>query len=245
MKLQQNRKARDVARLFIVEEQRVFERALSAGRAPVEVYATPDLIESGFLDRFTPTPVAESALSRASYRAKTTGLLAVFDYLDTGLPTAVVNQSSLFLVAERMEKPGNLGAMLRIADAAGVTGLVLSDPVVDLHNPNVVRASTGALFTVPTAQASFRQVSAWLLDSGVRSVAMSPEASITIWDTDLTGNCAIWIGAEAEGLSSEASSSATNVASIPMAGSSDSLNASVSAAISIFEAVRQRQVGRV
>ncbi len=245
VKLQQSRKARDTEGLFVVEEQRVLERALSAGWEPVEVYATPEHIQSGSLDPLDPTPVADSALSRASYRKKTTGLIALFEFLDTSLPASAPNDTSLFLVVEKLEKPGNLGAVLRIADAAGVTGVLLTDPVVDVFNPNVVRASTGALFAVPTFQGPFRQVSNWLIGAGVRNVALAPEASTTIWDTNLGGSCALWIGAEAEGLSPEARSLASVVARIPMAGSSDSLNASVSAAIAVFEAVRQRHVGRV
>mgnify|MGYP002624048960 FL=1 len=129
---------------------------------------------------------------------------------------------------------------MRICDGAGVAALIVVDSDTDVFNPNAVRASTGAVFTVPVARASMDEVSSWLSGHGVRSVAADPAAPMSIWESDLTGSMAIWIGAEAEGLSGTAASRADQLVRIPMVGEADSLNASVAAAVMIFESIRQR-----
>ena len=238
-RLQQSRKARDRERLFVVEEPRVLQRALGAGWNPVEIYATQEMVDTGVQGPVEPTTVAESALSRASYRKQTTGLIALFEYLDTGFDSLPESERSVFLVSEAMEKPGNLGAMLRIADGAGLAGVILADPVADLFNPNVVRTSTGAIFSVPMAAGTTRGVIDWLVANKIRSIAMTADGTVNIWEVDMTGKCAIWIGAEAHGLSRGALDAATITARIPMSGLADSLNASASAAIAVYESVRQ------
>jgi TrmH family RNA methyltransferase len=148
------------------------------------------------------------------------------------------------LVVEAIEKPGNLGTILRSADAAGVDALIVCDPVTDLFNPNVVRASTGVLFSVPVIIAESREVRAWLKEHGVRAVATTPSATALHTDTNLTGPLAIVMGSEQYGLSDFWLAEADERVRIPMAGQADSLNVAMATIITLFEAVRQRGGGR-
>jgi TrmH family RNA methyltransferase len=148
------------------------------------------------------------------------------------------------LVVEAIEKPGNLGTILRSADAAGVDALIVCDPVTDLFNPNVVRASTGVLFSVPVIIADSREVRAWLKTHGVRAVATTPSAKALHTDTNLTGSLAIVMGSEQYGLSDFWLAEADERVRIPMAGQADSLNVAMATIITLFEAVRQRGAAR-
>ncbi len=190
------------------------------------------------------TRLSRAAFEKAAYREGPDGFLAVVPQpggalgdLDAVLAGA---QVPFVLVCEHVEKPGNLGAMLRTADAAGVHAVIAADPVTDWGNPNVVRASKGTVFTVPVAQAPTSQVLAWLAARGIPLVATTPDTDLVHTDAPLTGPVAIAVGAEKTGLSAEALSGASCRVRIPMAGRADSLNVSTSAAIVLFEAVRQR-----
>jgi TrmH family RNA methyltransferase len=147
----------------------------------------------------------------------------------------------LLLVAESVEKPGNLGALLRTADSAGCDALIVCDPITDLFNPNVVRSSQGALFSVPVAVCTSQQAAAWMKAKGVRSLATSPAATKAYWDVDCRGPVALLLGSEKDGLTDFWLKGADEKISIPQAGLSDSLNVSNAAAICLFEAVRQRR----
>ena len=154
-----------------------------------------------------------------------------------------VPQGSLWLVATNIEKPGNLGAMLRTADAAGASGVLVADPATDPFNPNVVRASVGTLFSVPLAAGRSAEVRAWLAEHAIRVVATSPAATADYAEADLTGAVAIVVGGERDGLGAEWSADAQTVR-IPMSGQADSINAAMTAAVLLFEASRQRRAGR-
>lgn len=232
------RRHRDEARAFAVEEERIVQRALEAGYQPLEVYVCPDLVEP--IDGQPYRTMSREAMDKASYRQSSTGLIAIFPFFERALEQIPITSTSLILVAEGMEKPGNLGALLRVADGAGVAGLVLVDSTTDVFNPNSVRASTGALFTVPLARSSLGETAAWLGRAGARSVAADPRSASPLWAADLTGCCAIWVGSEADGLTSQARGFADEVVAIPMAGRADSLNSSVAAAVLLYESVRQR-----
>jgi TrmH family RNA methyltransferase len=143
-------------------------------------------------------------------------------------------------VLERVEKPGNLGAVLRSADGAGVSALILADPVADPFNPNVVRASLGTVFTVPLAQAPGAEVLGWLRRHGIRIVAARVDAARDHTGTDMRGPLAFVLGSEAEGLSAIWSGEDVSAVHIPMLGMADSLNVSATAAILFYEALRQR-----
>jgi TrmH family RNA methyltransferase len=145
-------------------------------------------------------------------------------------------------VIDRPEKPGNLGAILRTADAAGVDGVIVSGGV-DVHNPNVVRASLGTIFTVPVAEATVDTAIAWLRQHDIRLVATTPEAVTPYTAVDLTGPVAIVMGNEAEGLSAQWLAAADLHVVIPMFGQADSLNLATATALLLYEVVRQRKAG--
>ncbi|MEO8107021.1 MAG: TrmH family RNA methyltransferase, partial [Actinomycetes bacterium] len=147
----------------------------------------------------------------------------------------------LALICQGVEKPGNLGAMLRTADAAGVDAVIAADPVTDWGNPNLVRASKGTVFSVPVASASTAEMLAWLSANGIALAATTPDTDLDYTDLDYAGSIAIAVGAEKYGLTDEILSAAAHRIRIPMAGRANSLNVATSAAVVIYEAVRQRQ----
>lgn len=233
-----DRRHRDSEGVFVVEGERLYRRALEAGLDPLITFVAADIV----LETTGPTlTVSPEVLDKASYRQRSQGVVAVFHQIETGLADLEVGEDPLILVAENIEKPGNLGAMLRTAGAAGVDALIAVGEGVDAHNPNVVRASTGALFTLPLAVTGWDELAPWLDRNGIRLVSASPDATETIWETSLTGSLALAVGAEAEGLSERARATADVHVLIPQTmGGVDSLNVSVAAAILLFEARRQR-----
>jgi TrmH family RNA methyltransferase len=232
------RRHRDAEGVFLVEGERLYQRAIGAGMVPVATFMS-DLASTGTVG---PTVTVDRlALDRASYRQQAEGVIAVFPQIETRLEKLDMPANPLILIAEDVEKPGNLGAMLRTAAAAGADGLITVGQGVDPHNPNVVRSSAGALFEVPLAVSSWDELSPWLARHRIRVVCASPRAPDVVWDADLTGAMALVVGAEARGLSATALAVAEQTVSIPQVSTSvDSLNVSVAAAIVLFEAVRQR-----
>ena len=158
------------------------------------------------------------------------------------LRTGKVGRGALFIILESVEKPGNLGAVLRSADAAGATAVIVCDPLTDLYNPNLIRASIGACFTVPTVACSSEECIRFLKDHGVQILTAQLQDSELYYDTDMTGPTAIVMGTESTGLTDQWRQAADAHIRIPMLGRLDSLNVSVSAAILLFEAVRQREI---
>jgi TrmH family RNA methyltransferase len=177
---------------------------------------------------------------KISYREGPDGWLAVTPSAGGMLDDLELGQQPLVLVSAGLEKPGNLGAILRTADAAGIAAVVAADPVTDWGNPNVVRASKGTVFSVPVASGTSTQVLHWIKLRGLQIVAATPAAGELVTDVDLTGPTAIAVGAEQAGLPPEWLESADHRVRIPMFGKADSLNVSTSAAIMAYEAVRQR-----
>jgi TrmH family RNA methyltransferase len=184
--------------------------------------------------------VSRPVFEKISYREGPDGWLAVVPAVTSGLDQLHLGARSLVLVCAGLEKPGNLGAILRTADAAGVSAVIAADPVTDWGNPNVVRASKGTVFSVPVASATTTEVLDWLSRHGLQLVAAVPDATQLVTGTDLTGPTAIAVGAEQSGLSEEWLERADVRVRIPMFGRADSLNVSTSAAIITYEAVRQR-----
>lgn len=233
------RRHRDQEGVFVVEGERLYNRAVEAGLAPELTFLTPEMeIET----TGTTITVDPTALDKASYRQRSQGVIGVFPQLATSLPGLGSPKShSLMLVAEDIEKPGNLGAMLRTGAAAGADALVAVGRDVDAHNPNVVRASTGALFTVPLAISAWDDLQPWLEQGGIAVVGATPDSTTPIWESDLTRAVALVVGAEDRGLSRRALAAAEETILIPQSGRGvDSLNVSVAAGILLFEARRQR-----
>jgi len=236
-----DRGARDSQGLFVVEGPRLLDRAVEAGHRPVEVFYDPNRFDPGALIGPALYTCSAEVLSRASYRASDEGVMAVLRQFDLGLSGLALPGVPLILVAEGIEKPGNLGAILRTADAVGADAVIAVDPEIDPFNPNVVRSSTGALFTVPIAVAGLENAVDWLRESGIQLIGADPSADHDLWSIDFTLPCALMVGAEHGGLTNRARQAADGLVSIPMRGATDSLNASVTIAVLAFEALRQRR----
>jgi TrmH family RNA methyltransferase len=248
-----DRAERDARGLFLIEGHRELGRALDRGVAVEEVYFCPEmfrgpegaeLVARCRASRAAVCRLGVSAFEKVSGREGPDGLLGVAKTWDCSLAKLGLSASPLLLVAESVEKPGNLGALLRTADSAGCDALIVCDPVTDVFNPNVVRSSQGALFSMPVAVCTSQEAAAWMKAKGVRSLATSPAAKQTFWDVDCSGPVALLLGSEKDGLSEFLLSAADEKISIPQAGLSDSLNVSMAAGIVLFEAVRQRRAKR-
>lgn len=188
--------------------------------------------------------LGRAAFEKASYRQGPDGILAVVPAPDHTLPELRLPDRPLIVVAQGVEKPGNLGAMLRTADAAGVAAVIAADAVTDWSNPNVVRASKGTVFAVPVATATGGQTLDWLAESAIPLVATTPAADHGYDEIDYRGPIAIAVGAERTGVDATLLAGAAYRVSIPMHGLVDSLNVATAMALVTFEAVRQRRRGR-
>ena len=177
---------------------------------------------------------------KVAYRGGTEGVIAELRCKDMGLEALTLPENPLVVVLESVEKPGNLGAVLRSADASGADAVIVCDPLTDMYNPNLIRSSIGAIFTVPVATASSEDTIAWLKAKGIKIYTAQLQDSEWYYDTDMRGGTAIVMGTEATGLTDCWRKAADAHIKIPMLGRLDSLNVSVSAAILMFEAVRQR-----
>ncbi len=246
-----DRRHRDETGLTIIDGARELRRALDAGVDIVEAFiceeqlAGPDA-RAAFDHLMTTATVTHmttgSVMSKLAFGQRSEGLVAVARIPASGLADLPTGDDRLVLVVEGVEKPGNLGAALRSADGAGVDALVAASPVADLFNPNTIRASAGTLFSVPIAAAPSLDVLAWLRRSEIRIVAAQVGAAVSYVDADLTGRLAIVVGAEAPGLTDLWDADDIEAVSLPMLGVADSLNVSVTAAILLYEARRQRDL---
>ena len=227
------RKARERRRdgLFVAEGLREVDRALAAGLVARAIYLAPELLPEWTGP--TVEEVSARVLAKMAYRAEPEGVVGVFEAPKRELPS----DATLVLVAVQIEKPGNVGAMARTADAAGADALLVGGPTFDPWNPNAIRASTGAVFTLPVVEVTQADVSA-LPYAKVAAVLGSRKAHTEV---DYTERTAFLIGAEDVGLDDSWRQLADTEVSIPMKGTAaDSLNASTAAAVLLFEAVRQR-----
>jgi RNA methyltransferase, TrmH family len=242
------RRSRDEAAITLVEGLAEVRLALAAGARPRALYYCPDLASPASLSLADDAAAAGTEVIRVSrpvfekvsYREGPDGWLAVVPAVEASLDHLDVPPWPLVLICAGLEKPGNLGAILRTADAAGVAAVIAADPVTDWGNPNVIRASKGTVFSVPVASGTTTAALEWLARHEIRIVAASPDATLVVTDADLTGPVAIAVGAEQAGLDARWLSAAGDRVRIPMFGRADSLNVSTSAAIITYEAVRQR-----
>ena len=267
--LQEKSKARREQGLFVVEGRRELEHCLEAGFTIRTLFVCPsifgdiDSAENYFLcscpkNQFPaesqsvlrhPThseapsiiEIPEALYRKVAYRESTEGIIAEVEYKSLKLKDLQLPENPLIMVLESVEKPGNLGAVLRSADAAGVDTVIFCDPLTDLYNPNLIRASIGAVFTVPTVLASSQEAIAFLQERGIQILTAQLQDSSLYYDVDMRRGTALVMGTEATGLTDVWRKAASAHIRIPMLGRLDSLNVSVSAAILLFEAVRQRQ----
>ena len=248
VKLRDNKTQRKQAGVMLVEGYDEIQLALSAGHVPQTLLSAPELVSRQFTGTFTETlTVTQPVFEKMSYRDSPDGWLAIFPIPLTTLESVsslhsqgVLTDTPLVIIAESIEKPGNLGAILRTADAAHVDAVLLCDPRVDLWNPNVVRASRGTVFSVPVVECDNASALEWLKSRAMRVLAASPSADTLYSDVDLRGPVAIAVGTEDEGLTDFWMSAADLQVKIPMLGKVNSLNVSVSTALIVYEAVRQR-----
>lgn len=186
------------------------------------------------------TEVTRGVYEKMAYRGGTEGVMAVVKSKERRLDELDLNENPLIVVVERVEKPGNLGAILRSADAAGADAVVVCDPLTDLWNPNLIRSSIGAVFTVPCMTCGSEECIEFLKAHGIQILTAQLQDSELYYDTDMRRGTAIVMGTEATGLTDVWREAADAHIRIPMLGRLDSLNVSVSAAILLYEAVRQR-----
>lgn len=243
------RRDRDEAGLFMIEGYREVRRALEKGVRPKEFYFCPEWFlgenEPALIDQVRATgaqlfELSKDAFAKVAYRERPDGLLAVAPQWKRSLTDLALTPEPFLLVVESIEKPGNLGTILRSADAAGCEAVIVCDAVTDIFNPNVVRASTGVLFSVPVVVSDSATVHAWLQTKGIRTAATTPHTMNIYTQTDLRGPLAIVMGSEQYGLSEFWMNGADVLVRIPMAGQADSLNVAMATIITLFEAVRQR-----
>ena len=243
------RRERDATGLTLVDGARELRRALDSGVEVVEAFLCEPLLAGedarAALDALRARGVAltstsEAAFAKLAFGDRAEGLVAVVRAPSLALDDLRLTAEPLIVVIEGVEKPGNIGAVLRSADGAGVDAVIAASPRTDLANPNVIRASAGTIFTVPMAAAPTDEVLAWLRGRGVRVMAARVDAGRAYTDTDLTGSIAIVVGSEAEGLSDAWLAPDVEPIHLPMLGIADSLNVSVSAAVLVYEARRQR-----
>ena len=248
-----DRRPRDEAGVFLVEGYREIRRALEKGVRLDELFYAPDWFlgenEPELLARAEAAgaqlfELSKEAFAKVAYRERPDGLLAVAPQWKRTLAELEGGKGSVpfLLVVEAIEKPGNLGTILRSADAAGCDAVIVCDPVTDLFNPNVVRASTGVLFSVPCVVEESARVLPWLRQRGIRIAATTPAAEKLYTDADLRGPLAVVMGSEQYGLSDFWLKEADLPVRIPMAGQADSLNVAMATMITLFEAVRQRAI---
>lgn len=246
------RRARDTAGVTLVEGYEELDLALAAGVAPRELYLCEELMadpaaQQGVVDRAVErgaqlVTTTRAVFEKAAYREGPDGFLAVVPAPGVALADLPAPEGpALYLVAEHLEKPGNLGAILRTADAVGAHAVIAADPLTDWGNPNVVRGSKGTVFSVSVAAAPTAEVLAFLAERGVSVLATTPHTERLHTEVDCTGPVAVAVGAEKTGLTEELLAAGERVR-IPMVGRVNSLNVATSAAIVLFEVVRQRSV---
>lgn len=246
------RRERDQLRVTVVEGVREIKHALATGLIPLEGYICADRLDDegrqlvatltmlAHRSALTLFEVTPTVFEKIAYRGESGGILLTIPYIDQPLNNLSLSETPFIIVIEGVEKPGNLGAILRTADAAGVDAVIVCAGATDLHNPNVVRASLGALFTIPVAEVATQDLIAWLHGQKIPIVAADPAATRYHMTAPFTDPVAIVMGSEAHGLTAPWHSAADIRVKIPMRGQVDSLNLSTATAILLYEVVRQR-----
>jgi RNA methyltransferase, TrmH family len=246
-----DRRERDRTGLTLIDGAREVRRALAAGVEVVEAFVCEPLLAGpdarAALDRLragsaSVQSTSEAVFAKLAFGERSEGLVAVVRIPSTALADVRLPDAPLIVVVEGVEKPGNLGAILRSADGAGVDAVVAASPRTDLFNPNAIRASAGTMFTVPLGAALTVDVKAWLHGREIRIVAARVDAARLYTELDLSGSLALVVGAEADGLTAAWTGDDVETVRLPMLGAADSLNVSISAAVLLYEARRQRGI---
>ena len=243
--LQEKSSLRRETGLFVVEGLREVQRCIASGFTVDTLFVCPELVPAVTPDPIGSPDVRVIELSRAvyekvAYRGGTEGVIAEVKARNLALEDLRLPENPLVVVMESVEKPGNLGAVLRSADAAGADAVLVCEPLTDLYNPNLIRASLGAVFHCPVCCCTTQDAIAFLKARGIRILTAQLQDSAPYYGTDMKQGTALVMGSEAQGLGTAWRAAADAHVLIPMQGIVDSLNVSVSAAILLFEAVRQR-----
>ena len=243
--VQEKAKARKQSGTFLIEGQREIELALKGNYELETILFLPELVSENQIKKLTRETISLIEISKEvyqklAYRDTTEGVLAVAKVKNLQLSDLKLPENPLIVVMEAIEKPGNIGAMLRTCDAANVDAVIIANPKTDLYNPNIVRSSVGCLFTNQIATASTEEVIAYLVKNKINFYSATLQNSTAYHTQNYTLPTALVVGTEATGLSQLWRDKATQNIIIPMQGEIDSMNVSVAAAILIFEAKRQR-----
>ena len=252
-----NRRERDASGQFLIEGQREVQRALEMDFPIVSLFVCAHFMSSQEFARVPPLfvgkgievfPCSETVFKKISYRENPDGFLAIalqkHRTLDELALLVRQKKNPLILVAEGIEKPGNLGTLLRSCDACGVDALILSDKTTDVFNPNVVRSSVGTLFSIPIIEAEGQHIIDFLKENQIQMAAATPEGAIPYTDYNFKRGVAVVIGTEHAGLSLLWKQAADACLAIPMHGLADSLNVTVAATVILYEALRQRHTSK-
>lgn len=233
---------------FLIEGEREIYLAVLGGYTFEAILYQPELISLQKVEEFSKNSVeiieiSEEVYKKLSYRSSTEGIIAVAYGKSHQLnELSFSSDTPLLLVAEAPEKPGNIGALLRTADAAGLDAVLIANPKTDLYNPNIIRSSVGCVFTTPVAMASSTEIISFLKAKGIRIFCAALSASVAYHSVSYAEASAIVVGTEDVGLSQQWLENSTQNIIIPMSGRIDSINVSVAAAIITFEAKRQRNL---
>jgi len=244
-----SRHGREKAGLMLIDGARELSRAIAGGVELREVFLCPALCTSSEARQVANTlpdsaqvfQVSEAVFRKLAFGRRAEGILGLAAIPQRTLDSLVLPQNPLVAILEAVEKPGNVGAVIRSADAAGLAAVILADPATDLYNPNAIRASLGTIFTLPVCQAESAEIIAWLRRSGLKIVAARVDGEMTYDQVDYRAPTAILLGSEAAGLSSAWRADDIHGVRLPMCGAADSLNVSVAAAVLFYEALRQRR----
>ena len=233
---------RKKAELFIIEGEKEISLAIKSGIRVKELFFSENVYQKEFNNFFNiiKYSVAGEIFNKISFRENPDGYLAVAQSKSFELKNIKLSKNPFLLILEAIEKPGNIGAILRSADAAGVDAIIITEAKTDIFNPNVIRSSLGTVFTNQIAVCKNKELFLWLKEKNINTFVATPSADKLYCDSNFKNPLALAIGTEHEGLSNEWLDFADNKIKIPMNGKIDSLNASVSAAIILFEVVRQR-----
>jgi TrmH family RNA methyltransferase len=243
--LQEKAKARKQTGTFLIEGKREISLAIKGGYLIDTLLFYPELISEKEINKLvqngtTIIEINKDIFEKLAYRESTGGVIAVANSKSFGLNDLKLNENPLILIAEAPEKPGNIGALLRTADAANLDAVIIANPNGDLYNPNIIRSSVGCLFTNQIATGTTTEIITFLKDRKISFYCATLQNSTSYHTQDYTTPTALVVGTEATGLSQEWREASTQNIIIPMQGEIDSMNVSVAAAILIFEANRQR-----
>ena len=256
----QNHRIKDVVKLlvdtgerrrqnrFVVEGVRELSVAIEGGYVILDLFVCDEflnMVGEGLICKLDVTveKISAEVFSKMAYRERSDGIIAVLAAKRLSLDLVQLSDCPFVIMLEAVEKPGNLGAILRTADAARVDAVIVCDPITDIYNPNIIRSSIGCVFTQQIVACTSNQALQWLQQKGISVFAAELTASELYYETDFTKPSAIIMGAEADGLTDYWLRNAEHRIKIPMLGNADSLNVSVSTAVITFEAMRQRKNG--